>query len=89
MKTSDFDYSLPKELIAEYPLEKRSSSRLLVYQENIEHKSFKDVVSYFDKGDLLVLNNTVSVFAKPSPFKIILAEVPDEIVTFSCNNIPL
>ena len=64
MKTSDFDYSLPKELIAEYPLEKRSSSRLLVYQENIEHKSFKDVVSYFDKGDLLVLNNTSVIPAR-------------------------
>ena len=64
MKTSDFDYSLPKELIAEYPLEKRSSSRLLVYQENIEHKSFKDLVSYFDKGDLLVLNNTSVIPAR-------------------------
>ena len=64
MKTSDFDYSLPKELIAEYPLEKRSSSRLLVYQENIEHKSFKDIVSYFDKGDLLVLNNTSVIPAR-------------------------
>ena len=64
MKTSDFDYSLPKELIAEYPLEKRSSSRLLVYQEDIEHRSFKDVVSYFEKGDLLVLNNTSVIPAR-------------------------
>ena len=64
MKTSDFDYYLPKELIAEYPLEKRSSSRLLVYQEDIEHRSFKDVVSYFEKGDLLVLNNTSVIPAR-------------------------
>ena len=64
MKTSDFDYSLPKELIADYPLEKRSSSRLLVYRENIEHKSFKDVVYYFEKGDLLVLNNTSVIPAR-------------------------
>ena len=53
MKTSDFDFHLPNELIANYPLEKRSSSRLLVFSNEIEHKSFKDIVNYFEKGDLL------------------------------------
>ena len=47
MKTSDFNYDLPEELIANYPLDNRSSSRLLVYNNEIEHKTFKDVVDYF------------------------------------------
>ena len=46
MKTSDFDYDLPQELIANYPLDTRSSSRLLVYLDKIEHKSFFDLVDY-------------------------------------------
>ncbi len=46
MKTSDFDFHLPDELIAKYPLEKRTSSRLLVFSNEIEHKSFKDIVNY-------------------------------------------
>ena len=45
MKTSDFNYHLPEELIANYPLDNRSSSRLLVFTEEIEHKIFKDDVS--------------------------------------------
>lgn len=61
MKLSDFDYNLPKELIAQYPLKERDSSRLLVVdrkQDNIEHRGFKDICDYFRKGDLLVLNDT-------------------------------
>ena len=64
MKTSDFDYHLPNELIANYPLENRSSSRLLVYSNSIEHKTFKDIVNYFEKGDLLVVNNTSVIPAR-------------------------
>ena len=64
MKTSDFDYHLPNELIANYPLDKRSSSRLLVYSNSIEHKTFKDIVNYFEKGDLLVVNNTSVIPAR-------------------------
>ncbi len=64
MKTSDFDYNLPEELIAEYPLESRSSSRLLIYNNEIEHKFFKDILDYFDEGDLLVLNNTSVIPAR-------------------------
>ena len=64
MKTSDFDYDLPKELIANYPLATRSSSRLLVYLDTIEHKSFFDLVDYFHDGDLLVLNNTSVIPAR-------------------------
>lgn len=61
LKFSDFDYRLPKELIAQYPLKKRTHSRLLVLHresQQIEHRLFKDIRDYFQKGDLLVLNDT-------------------------------
>ena len=61
MKTSDFDYYLPEELIAQTPVYPRDSSRLLVYDranDKIEHKHFYDIVDYLQKGDLLVRNNT-------------------------------
>lgn len=61
MKLSQFKFDLPKELIAEYPSEHRDESRLMVVDAKkgtIEHKVFKDVVDYFDEGDVMVLNNT-------------------------------
>jgi S-adenosylmethionine:tRNA ribosyltransferase-isomerase len=61
MKTDDFDYYLPEELIAQTPLEKRDSSRLLVLDKTsgkYEDKHFYDVVDYLNKGDVLVRNNT-------------------------------
>lgn len=61
MKTSDFYYDLPKELIAQHPAEKRSDSRLLVYdrkKKTIEDKIFKDVIDYLDPKDVLVRNVT-------------------------------
>ncbi|SHJ87785.1 tRNA preQ1(34) S-adenosylmethionine ribosyltransferase-isomerase QueA [Tepidibacter formicigenes] len=61
MKTSDFYFNLPEELIAQKPLEKRDESRLMVLDKNtgeIEHKIFKDVLDYLKEGDCLVLNNT-------------------------------
>ena len=64
MKTSDFNYHLPDELIAHYPLESRSDSRLLVYENEIEHKYFIDILDYFNSGDLLVLNNTSVIPAR-------------------------
>lgn len=67
MKTSDFYFDLPKELIAQDPLEDRSSSRLLVLdKENgeIEHHIFKDIVDYLNPGDCLVLNNTKVIPAR-------------------------
>lgn len=60
-KKSDFYYDLPEELIAQTPAEPRDSSRLLVYDrknKNTEHKIFRDVIGYLEKGDVLVLNNT-------------------------------
>jgi S-adenosylmethionine:tRNA ribosyltransferase-isomerase len=61
MKLSNFDFKLPKELLAEYPAENRDESRLMVLHRDsgkIEHKMFKDVIDYFDEGDVMVLNNT-------------------------------
>tara|TARA_B100000780_G_scaffold88181_1_gene60718 strand:+ start:9477 stop:10526 length:1050 start_codon:yes stop_codon:yes gene_type:complete len=61
MKLSQFQFDLPDERLAEYPSEHRDESRLMVLdrkKETIEHKSFKDIVSYFDEGDTFVLNNT-------------------------------
>lgn len=61
MKTSDFDYYLPENLIAQTPAEPRDSSRLLVYDktlDEIEHKHFYDIKNYLKKGDVLVRNNT-------------------------------
>ena len=61
MKTKDFYYDLPKELIAQHPEEKRDHSRLLVLDKEsgeMEHKHFYDIIDYLKKGDLLVLNDT-------------------------------
>ncbi|MBR2985308.1 MAG: tRNA preQ1(34) S-adenosylmethionine ribosyltransferase-isomerase QueA [Clostridia bacterium] len=61
MKTSDFDYTLPEELIAQHPAEPRDHSRLLVYNrqnKRISHKHFFDIVDHHHKGDVLVVNNT-------------------------------
>lgn len=61
MNTEDFNYELPERLIAQTPLEDRSSSKLLVLNKNdgsIEHKHFKDIISYFEEGDSIVLNDT-------------------------------
>ena len=61
MKTSDFFYELPEELIAQDPLEDRTASRLLVLDrkaDKLEHKIFSDVIDYLKPGDCLVINNT-------------------------------
>ena len=61
LKTSDFYFDLPKELIAQDPLEDRSSSRLLMVDKNtgdIKHEVFRNIVDYLHPGDCLVLNNT-------------------------------
>lgn len=61
MKLSHFNFNLPEELLAERPAENRDESRLMVLDrktKTIEHKLFKDVIDYFDEGDVMVLNNT-------------------------------
>lgn len=67
MKTSDFYFDLPKELIAQDPLQDRSSSRLLKLNREtgeIEHRHFTDILDYLKAGDLLVLNNTKVIPAR-------------------------
>lgn len=61
MKTSDFDYFLPEELIAQTPLQKRDESRLLVMDREtgeLEHRHFYDILDYLNEGDTLVVNNS-------------------------------
>ena len=61
MQTSDFDYYLPPELIAQTPLEPRDSSRLLVYNrktDEITHCHFYDIGNFLEPGDLLIRNQT-------------------------------
>ncbi|PKP43708.1 MAG: tRNA preQ1(34) S-adenosylmethionine ribosyltransferase-isomerase QueA [Bacteroidetes bacterium HGW-Bacteroidetes-13] len=61
MKLSHFNFNLPEELLAERPAENRDESRLMVLDrktKTIEHKLFKDLINYFDEGDVMVLNNT-------------------------------
>ena len=61
MKLSMFKFNLPKELLAEYPSKNRDESKLMVVDRatgKITHKKFKDVINYFDEGDVMVLNDT-------------------------------
>lgn len=61
MKTSHFDFTLPQELLAEFPAVHRDESRLMVLHRDtgkIEHRVFKDFIDYFDEGDVVILNNT-------------------------------
>ena len=67
MKTSDFYYDLPQELIAQDPLEERSSSRLLVLDRKTgerEHRVFREIVDFLHPGDCLVVNNTKVIPAR-------------------------
>ncbi len=67
MKVSDFDYELPKKLIAEFPVEPRDSSRLMVLHRDtgrIEHRIFRDIALYLKPGDVLVINDTKVIPAR-------------------------
>ncbi|MEK6978233.1 MAG: tRNA preQ1(34) S-adenosylmethionine ribosyltransferase-isomerase QueA [Candidatus Hydrothermarchaeota archaeon] len=64
MRLDEFDYPLPRELIAQRPLEDRSASRLLVLGAGMEHRSFRDIKDYLAPGDLLVVNDTRVVPAR-------------------------
>lgn len=64
MKVSDFDFNLPEHLIAQTPLEKRDTSRLLVVKDGLEDKHFYDIKDYLSTGDVLVLNDTSVLAAR-------------------------
>lgn len=61
MKLSQFKFKLPQELIAQYPVAERDQSRMMVINRasgEIEHRIFKDIIDYFDDGDIFVFNDT-------------------------------
>ena len=61
MKLSQFKYKLPQESIAAYPVDNRDESRLMVLHKEdgkIEHKMFKDLLDYYDEGDVMIMNDT-------------------------------
>ena len=67
MKTSDFDFNLPEELIAQTPILNRSESKLLVLDKNtgnITHEKFYNIINYLDSNDVLVMNNTKVIPAR-------------------------
>ena len=73
MRTDDFDFYLPEKLIAQTPLEKRDSSKLLVLDKetgDIKHESFSNIIDYLNEGDVLVLNDT-----KVMPARILGAKI--------------
>ena len=73
MKTDDFDYELPKELIAQTPLKNRNGSRMMVLDKNTGEFSdnhFTDLINYLNKGDTLVLNDTKVIPARLIGHKI-------------------
>lgn len=71
MKLSDFDFLLPKELIAQYPTEKREQSKLLVaHNGQLQDKNFTDVIDLLQEGDVLVFNDTKVIPAKLTCYKI-------------------
>ncbi|MEW6686937.1 MAG: tRNA preQ1(34) S-adenosylmethionine ribosyltransferase-isomerase QueA [Candidatus Edwardsbacteria bacterium] len=71
-KISDYDFPLPKELIAQYPLEKRADSRLMILyrrQRKIEHRKFTEILEYLHSGDILVVNQTKVIPARLFGYK--------------------
>ena len=67
MKTDDFNYELPENLIAQHPLDKRDSSKLMIVNRNtgkITHEIFHNIIDYLDENDVLVLNNTKVIPAR-------------------------
>jgi S-adenosylmethionine:tRNA ribosyltransferase-isomerase len=85
MLTSDFDYALPDELIARYPLPRREDSRMMVLHrdgERIEHRHFRDFPGYLSAGDLVVLNDTrvipARVFSDDGKIELLFLEIVRE-----------
>ncbi len=92
LKTSDFDYFLPEELIAQTPVEPRDHSRLLVYRRadrSIAHRHFYDIVDYLNPGDALVINETRVIPARLLGIKVEPAKnspVPVEVLLLRREN---
>ena len=74
MKLSDFDYKLPQKLLAQHPSNERDECKLMLLnrkEQTIEHLVFKDIIDFFDEGDVIALNNTkvfpCLLYTSPSP----------------------
>ena len=90
MKVSEFNYDLPKELIAQVPIEKRDEARLMILnseEKTINHKKFYDVIDYLEKGDCLVINNTKVIPARLYGIKEANASNPAVVEFLLLNNI--
>jgi len=70
MKLEDFNYNLPKEFIAQFPVSPRNNSRLMIINKTIQHKRFYNIVDYLEKDDVLVINETKVIPAKLTGKKI-------------------
>ena len=78
LRTSDFNYDLPEELIAQSPVSPRDAARMLVYkkeEDKVEHKIFRDVLDYLTPNDVLVLNNTRVIPARLYASKVTGAKI--------------
>lgn len=78
LELSDFDYTLPKELIAQYPLKERDAARLLVLdrtKETITHGVFRDIINYLNEDDLMVLNDTKVLRARLKGYRLTSGKV--------------
>ena len=78
LKTSDFNYDLPNELIAQTPASPRDSARMLVYDkknDKVEHKIFRDIIDYLSPNDVLVINNTRVIPARLFAHKVTGAKI--------------
>ena len=78
LKTSDFNYELPEELIAQTPVSPRDSARMIVYgkaEDKLEHKIFRDIIDYLTPNDVLVLNNTRVIPARLFANKVTGAKI--------------
>ena len=87
MRTQDFDYTLPEELIADRPLPDRAASRMMVVHRDsglIEHRRFRDILDYVQPGDLFVLNNTKVIparyFSNDGSIELVRAGMAGELV---------
>ena len=97
MKLEEFDFELPEELIAQHPVDKRDTSRLLVLHKNtgvIEHKHFYDIIDYLHPGDILVRNNSKVIPARlygtkkdtGAKVEVLILKISSDICECLCGN---
>ena len=91
MRTDDFDYELPEELIAQTPILKRDESKLMILDKktgNIKHEVFHNIINYLDENDVLVLNNSRVYKARLIGFKED-THAKIELLVLGCTHYPI